>query len=622
MSDHAPTNAGSSQASDRSSDETKSESRHFIQQLIDTHIEKGRWGAPGDRSVVRTRFPPEPNGFLHLGHAKSITLNHGLAVEFGGKFLLRFDDTNPEKEEQVFVDSIIRDVEWMGATWEGEVRYASDYFELFYEWAQDLIRKGHAYVDEQTPEQIRENRGDATKPGSNSPFRDRPAEESLDRFARMKAGEFPNGSMVLRAKIDMASPNMNLRDPVMYRIVNAPHHRTGSDWHIYPMYDWAHGLEDSIEGITNSICTLEFENHRPLYDWFIDKINEDRDPLNVNYRPIHHPQQTEFARLNPTYIITSKRKLKQLVDEGHVEGWDDPRMPTIAGVRKRGYTAEGIRKFCTEIGTTKFNASHDYGLLENAVRADLNARAPRRLCVLRPLKVTITNWGEPNPGEKADADRVEMMTAVNNPECEAAGTREIPFSGELFVERDDFMEDAPRKFFRLKPGGEVRLRYGFWITCNEVVKDGNGEIVELKCTYDPQTRGGDSPPPDADGKVRKVKGTIHWVSAAHAETARVNLFDRLFSAERPGKATDNPIDDLNPESLEVIDGALIEPNWRITEAEKAAGTGAFADGINRFQFERLGYFAADAEASEAAGVPVFNRAVTLKDSWAKAAAKG
>jgi glutaminyl-tRNA synthetase len=591
--------------------------RHFIQQIIDTHIAQGRWGDPGDRSVVRTRFPPEPNGFLHLGHAKSITLNHGLATEYGGAFLLRFDDTNPEKEEQVFVDSIVRDVEWMGAGWEGAVRFASDYFERFFEWAVDLIRKGLAYVDEQTPEQIREMRGDATRPGTDSPFRDRPVEESLDLFERMKNGEFPNGSKVLRAKIDMSSPNMNMRDPVMYRIVNAPHHRTGSTWHIYPMYDWAHGLEDSIEGITNSICTLEFENHRPLYDWFIDAINRGREAGKAGYEPIHHPQQTEFARLNPTYIITSKRKLKQLVDDGHVEGWDDPRMPTIAGVRRRGYTAEGIRNFCNGIGTTKFNASHDYGLLENAIRDDLNKRAPRRLCVLRPLKVTITNWAE-----HGDAGRTEWMDAVNNPGNEAAGTRRLPFGGELYIERDDFMEDAPRKFFRLKPGGEVRLRYGFWITCHEVVKDDAGEVVELKCTYDPQTRGGDSPPPDEDGTVRKVKGTIHWVSAAHAKPVEVRLYDRLFTAERPGKATDNPIDDLNPDSLEVLGGALIEPCWETTDAERAAGTGVFADGIERFQFERLGYFCVDPDASASHGRPVFNRAVTLKDSWAKAAKKG
>ncbi len=611
MSDTAPPTAGTPKPA---GDPKDGESRHFIQQLIDRHIAEGRWGTPGDRSVVRTRFPPEPNGFLHIGHAKSISLNHGLAREYGGKFLLRFDDTNPEAEEQVFVDSIIRDVEWMGAQWEGDVRFASDYFGQMHDWAVDLIRKGLAYVDEQTPEEIREMRGDATKPGTNSPYRDRPVEESLDLFERMKNGEFPNGSKVLRAKIDMASPNMNLRDPVMYRIVNRPHHRTGSTWHIYPMYDWAHGLEDSIEGITNSICTLEFENHRPLYDWFIEAINQGREAGRAGYEPIHHPQQTEFARLNPTFVITSKRKLKQLVEEGHVQGWDDPRMPTIAGVRRRGYTPEGIRNFCNGIGTTKFNASHDYGLLENAIRDDLNRRAPRRLCVLRPLKVTITNWGE-----HGDAGRVEWMDAGNNPENEAAGTRQVPFSGELFIERDDFMEDAPKKFFRLKPGGEVRLRYGFWITCQEVVKNESGEVVELKCTYDPQTRGGDSPPPDADGNVRKVKGTIHWVSAAHAKPVEVRLYDRLFTAERPGKATGNPIDDLNPDSLEIIEGALIEPNWETTEGERASGTGAFADGIERFQFERLGYFCVDADASAAKGATVFNRAVTLKDSWAKAA---
>lgn len=584
--------------------------RHFIHDIIDAHIEQGRWGEPGVRSVVRTRFPPEPNGFLHIGHAKSIVLNSGLAREYGGAFVLRFDDTNPEKEEQAFVDSIVRDAAWLGAEWEGEPRFASDYFDQMYLWARELIEKGLAYVDEQTPEQIRASRGTPTEPGTPSPYRDRPAAESLDLFERMKNGEFENGSKVLRAKIDMASQNFNMRDPVMYRIVNAAHHRTGDRWHIYPMYDWAHGLEDSIEGITNSICTLEFENHRPLYDWFIDAINEGRA------EPIQHAQQTEFARLNPTYVITSKRKLKQLVDEKKVDGWDDPRMPTISGLRRRGYTAEAIRSFCLGLGTTKFNASHDFGLLENALREDLNKRAPRRMAVLRPLKVTITNWGE-----HGEADRVEMMTAVNNPENAGAGTREVPFSGELFVERDDFMEDAPRKFFRLKPGGEVRLRYGFWITCNEVVKDSAGEVVELRCTYDPQTRGGDSPPPDADGKVRKVKGTIHWVSAAHAERVEVRLYDRLFTAEKPGKKTDNPLDDLNPESLEIIERAMIEPNWRMTDAERAASGnsngGVFADGIDRFQFERLGYFCVDAGLESASGGVVFNRAVTLKDSWAK-----
>ncbi|USN97950.1 MAG: glutamine--tRNA ligase/YqeY domain fusion protein [Phycisphaeraceae bacterium] len=591
--------------------------RHFIHQIIDEHIAHGRWGTPGDRSVVRTRFPPEPNGYLHIGHAKSITLNHGLAVEYGGAFILRFDDTNPEKEEQEFVDSITRDVAWMGGAWEGDVRFASDYFHQMYDWAVELIRKGFAYVDEQSAEQIRAGRGTLTEAGTDSPFRDRPVDDSVDLFARMKAGEFADGSKVLRAKVDMASPNLNLRDPVMYRIVNARHHRTGDEWHIYPMYDWAHGLEDSIEGITNSICTLEFENHRPLYDWFIAAINDGRGPGSEWGKAIHHPQQTEFARLNPTFVITSKRKLKQLVDEKHVEGWDDPRMPTISALRRRGYTPEAIRAFCTEIGTTKFNASHDYGLLENAVRDDLNKRAPRRMCVLRPLKVTITNWGE-----HGDADRVEWMEAVNNPEDDAAGTRQIPFGGTLSIERADFMEDAPKKFFRLKPGGEVRLRYGYWITCNEVIKDGD-EVVELRCTYDPQTRGGDAPPPDAEGNVRKVKGTIHWVATSHAVPIEVRLYDRLFTAERPGKATGNPIDDLNPESLEVVERALLEPNWRTTDAEKAVGTGAFRDGIERFQFERLGYFCVDEKLTpdQAGDRPVFNRAVTLKDSWAKQAGK-
>lgn len=589
----------------------KAAPRHFIHQIIEEHIACGRWGAPGDRTVVRTRFPPEPNGYLHLGHAKSITLNHGLAVEYGGKFLLRFDDTNPEKEEQEFVDSIVRDVAWLGGAWDGPVRFASDYFHRMYDWAVELIRKGLAYVDEQTAEEIRAARGTPTEPGRPSPFRDRPAEESLDRFARMKAGEFEDGAMVLRAKIDMGSPNFNLRDPVMYRIVNATHHRTGDEWHIYPMYDWAHGLEDSIEGITNSICTLEFENHRPLYDWFIEAINRDRGPGSAWGEKIHHPQQTEFARLNPTFVITSKRKLKQLVDEKHVDGWDDPRMPTISAARRRGFTPEAIRAFCEGIGTTKFNASHDLGLLENAVRDDLNRRTPRRMAVLRPLKVTITNWGE-----HGDPGRVEWMDAVNNPEDERAGTRKVPFSGTLLIEREDFMEDAPKKFFRLRPGGEVRLRSAYWITCHEVVKQG-GEVVELRCTYDPRTRGGESPPPDADGNVRKVKGTLHWVSAPHALPVEVRLYDRLFRAERPGKATGNPIDDLNPDSLEIIPRAMLEPNWRTTELERGAGTGVFSDGIERFQFERLGYFCVDPRLSGER--PVFNRTVTLKDSWAKVA---
>jgi glutaminyl-tRNA synthetase len=589
--------------------DAKAAPRHFIHQIIDEHIASGRWGPPGDRTVVRTRFPPEPNGYLHLGHAKSITLNHGLAVEYGGKFLLRFDDTNPEKEEQEFVDSIIRDVAWLGGAWDGPVRFASDYFHRMYDWAVELIKKGLAYVDEQSAEEIRAGRGTPTEPGRPSPFRDRPAEESLDRFARMKAGEFEDGAMVLRAKIDMGSPNFNLRDPVMYRIVNATHHRTGDEWHIYPMYDWAHGLEDSIEGITNSICTLEFENHRPLYDWFIEAINRDRGPGSAWGEKIHHPQQTEFARLNPTFVITSKRKLKQLVDEQHVEGWDDPRMPTISAARRRGFTPEAIRAFCEGIGTTKFNASHDLGLLENAVRDDLNRRAPRRMAVLRPLKVTITNWGE-----HGDPGRVEWMDAVNNPEDERAGTRKVPFSGTLCIEREDFMEDAPKKFFRLRPGGEVRLRSAYWITCHEVVKEG-GEVVELRCTYDPRTRGGESPPPDGDGNVRKVKGTLHWVSAPHALPVEVRLYDRLFRVERPGKATGNPIDDLNPDSLEILPRAMLEPGWPTTDLERGAGTGVFGDGIERFQFERLGYFCVDPRLS--GEHPVFNRTVTLKDSWAK-----
>ena len=585
---------------------TSGPNRNFIEQIIDEHIASGRWGEPGDRSVVRTRFPPEPNGYLHLGHAKSIALNTGLASAFGGSFVLRFDDTNPEKEEQEFVDSITRDVLWMGAEWEGPVRFASDYFQQMYGLAVELIGKGLAYVDEQSAEEIRAGRGDLTRAGVDSPYRDRSVGESLDLFARMKAGEFADGSMVLRAKIDMSSPNQNLRDPVMYRIVNASHHRTGDEWHIYPMYDWAHGLEDSIEGITNSICTLEFENHRPLYDWFIDAINRDKA------EPIHHPQQTEFARLNPTYVITSKRRLKQLVDDGYVEGWDDPRLPTISGLRRRGYTPEAIRAFCDGIGTTKFNASHDIGLLERSVREDLNRRASRRMCVLRPLKVTITNWGE-----HGDAGRVEWMDAVNNPECGSAGTRKVPFSQTLYIERGDFMEDAPRKFFRLKPGGEVRLRYGYWIVCDDFVKNEEGEIVELLCRYDPHTRWGDAPPPDEDGKVRKVKGTLHWVSAGHAERVEVRLYDRLFTAERPGRETGDPVDDLNPDSLEVIGGAMLEPGWKASETEVAVG--GFADEIERFQFERLGYFCVDKGLSGERAV--FNRTVTLRDSWMKAAKK-
>ncbi|MEM1184718.1 MAG: glutamine--tRNA ligase/YqeY domain fusion protein [Planctomycetota bacterium] len=594
-------------------------SRHFIQQMIDEHVEQGRWGEPGDRSVVRTRFPPEPNGYLHIGHGKSLCLNFGLAEEYGGSCVLRFDDTNPEKEEAEYVRAIIEDIRWLGFRWPGYseddplagVKFASDYFEQMHDWAVELIQKGLAYVDESTADEIRSMRGTLKEPGKPSPFRDRPAAESLARFNDMVEGRVEDGGAVLRAKIDMASPNMNLRDPVMYRVVNAPHHRTGDRWHVYPMYDWAHGLEDSIEGVTNSLCTLEFEAHRPLYDWFIDAVNQGRDDAGK----IHHAQQTEFARMSLSTVVMSKRYMKQVVDEGIVTGWDDPRMATLSGHRRRGVTPEAIRALANEVGVTKFNSMHDYGLLENAVREDLNKRAPRRMCVLDPIKVTITNWGD-----QGDEQRIEDMTALNNPEDEGAGTRIVPFGKTLYIERTDFMEDAPKKFFRLKPGGEVRLRYGYWITCNEVVKNDDGDVVELKCTYDPQTRGGDAPPPDAEGKVRKVKGTIHWVEANTSNEVTVRAFDRLYAADRPGKKRDH-LEDLNPESLRLIEGARLEPNWATTIEERASGTGAFADGIERFQFERTGYFCVDAAETANAGRPVFNRTVTLKDSWAKQAKK-
>ena len=580
--------------------------KNFITEIIDGDIARGRWGPEGDRSVVCTRFPPEPNGYLHIGHAKSISLNYGLAKRYGGRFILRFDDTNPVKEEQEYVDSIVRDVTWLGAEWEGEVRFASDYFQQMHDWAVELIRKGLAYVDDQSPDEIRATRGTLKEPGTPSPFRDRPAEESVDLFERMVRGEFPDGSRVLRAKIDMTSPNINLRDPIMYRIVNAKHHRTGDAWCIYPMYDWAHGLEDSIEGITHSICTLEFENHRPLYDWFIDAINQGRGDGSELGEPIHHPQQIEFARLNPTYVITSKRKLKQLVDEGIVEGWDGPRMPTISGLRRRGYTPQSIRAFCDEQGVTKFNGKHDIGVLEAKVRDHLNKVTPRRMAVIDPLKVVIEDWPE---------GKVDWLDAVNNPEDERAGTRKVPFSGTLFIEREDFMEDAPKKFFRLAPGREVRLRYGYWVTCTDVIKNDEGVVTELRCTHDPQTRGGDAPPPDEEGNVRKVKGTLHWVSAEHAVRSTVRLFDRLFNAESPGKATGDPLDDLNPDSLTVIEDAYVEPAILSTDSEPV-----WPDGIRRFQFERLGYFCLDEDSTE--NELVFNRTVTLKDSWAKMAGKG
>jgi glutaminyl-tRNA synthetase len=526
---------------------------------------------------VQTRFPPEPNGYLHIGHAKSICLNFGLAAEFGGKTNLRFDDTNPEKEEQEYVDSILEDVRWMGFQWDG-LFYASDYFDQLYDWAVQMIQEGKAYVCDLSAEEIRQYRGTLTEPGRPSPYRDRSVGENLELFERMRAGEFPDGARTLRAKIDMASPNLNLRDPIMYRILHADHHRTGSKWCIYPMYDYAHGESDSIEKITHSICTLEFEDHRPLYNWFVEALG------------IYHPQQIEFDRLNLTYTLLSKRKLLALVQNGRVRGWDDPRMPTLSGIRRRGYTPEALRNFCGAIGVSKTNGTIELGLLEHFLREDLNKRALRVMAVLRPLKVTITNFPE---------GQVEEMDAVNNPEDESAGTRKVPFSKVLYIEQDDFREVPPPKYFRLSPGREVRLRYGFFITCTGVVKDERGEVVEVQCTYDPATRGGDSP----DG--RKVKSTIHWVSAQHAVDAEVRLYDNLFTKENPNET--EPGQDftanLNPNSLDVVSAAKVEPSLANVEA------GA------RYQFERLGYFCADRDS--APGRPVFNRTVGLRDAWAK-----
>ena len=552
---------------------------HFIEQIIADDAKSGKFGGR-----VHTRFPPEPNGYLHIGHAKSICLNYAMAQENGGLFNLRFDDTNPAKEETEYVESIKADVRWLGADWEDRLFFASDYFQQMYDYAVELIKQGKAYVCDVPAEQMSAARGTPTEPGTPSPGRRRSIEENLDLFARMKAGEFPDGSKTLRAKIDMASPNFNMRDPVMYRIVNAEHHRTGSAWKIYPMYDWAHGLEDSIEGITHSICTLEFENHRPLYDWFLDQL------------AVYHPQQIEFARLNLTYTVMSKRKLLELVKGNYVSGWDDPRMPTICGLRRRGYTPESIRAFCKTIGVAKFNSTIDVTVLENAVREDLNKTAQRRMGVLRPLKLVIDNYPE---GE------TEMLEAVNNPENPADGTRQIPFSKVLYIERDDFMIDAPKKYFRLTPGREVRLRYAYFVTCDSYTQDAEGNVTEVHCHYDPATRGGDSP----DG--RKVRGTIHWVSAPHAQTAEVRLYDRLFSVENPDSAS-NPLDYkeyLNPESLEVISDAKVEP---ALAAEAVSGEA-------HFQFERIGYFYPDTESTP--GKPVFNRTVSLKDTWAKVAQK-
>ena len=555
----------------------KARSLHFIEQIIE---EDNRTGKFGNR--VHTRFPPEPNGYLHIGHAKSIVLNSGLAKEYGGLFNLRFDDTNPAKEDVEYVESIKEDVAWLGANWEDRLFFASDYFEQMYDYAVQLIKKGKAYVCDLTADQIRETRGTPTEPGKPSPWRDRSVEENLDLFQRMRDGEFPDGSKTLRAKIDMASPNFNMRDPVMYRIVRAPHHRQGTKWNIYPMYDWAHGLEDSIEGITHSICTLEFEHHRPLYEWFLNELG------------VYRPQQIEFARLNLTYAVMSKRKLIELVKGGYVAGWDDPRMPTICGLRRRGYTPEAIRLFCQTIGVAKFNSTIEATVLENSLREVLNKSALRRMAVLNPIKLVIDNYPE---------GQTETLTAVNNPENEADGTREVPFSKTLYIERDDFMEDAPKKYFRLTPGKEVRLRYAYYVTCKNCVKDADGNVVEVHCDYDPETRGGQS----ADG--RKVQGTIHWVDAATALNAEVRLYDRLFSVPNPDdpQNTGDYKDYLNADSLTVISDAKLEP--------------ALADATldERYQFERVGYFALDKASTPEK--PVFNRAASLRDSWSKIAKK-
>jgi glutaminyl-tRNA synthetase len=544
---------------------------NFLEEIIENDL------ANGTHKSILTRFPPEPNGYLHIGHAKSICLNFGLAKKYGGKTNLRFDDTNPVKEDTEYVDSIMEDVRWLGFEW-ASVHYASDYFDQLYEWAKVLIKKGLAYVDDQSLDDIRKNRGTVTTPGVESPYRNRSVEENLDLFERMKNGEFPDGSKVLRAKIDMAHPNMQFRDPIMYRILHAEHHRTGNKWNIYPMYDYAHGQSDSIENITHSICTLEFDIHRPLYDWFIQQLG------------IFPSHQYEFARLNINYTVMSKRKLLQLVKEGHVSGWDDPRMPTICGFRRRGYTPEAIRNFCDRIGVAKRDNIIDYSLLEFSLREHLNKIAPRMMAVLNPVKVVITNYPE---------GKVEMLTAVNNPEDESAGTRQVPFSREIYIERDDFMENPPKKYFRLAPGQEVRLRYAYFITCQEVIKDEQGNIVEIHCTHDPATRGGDSP----DG--RKVKGTIHWVSAQHAIGAEVRLFDRLFKVPAPDDVEEGHtfLENLNPDSLKVLTDCKLEPAL------------ANAKHMDRMQFERLGYFCVDKDSTP--GHLVFNRTCTLKDSWAK-----
>ena len=545
--------------------------RDFIRDIVAADLASG-----AHKSVV-TRFPPEPNGYLHLGHAKSICLNFGIAEEFGGICNLRFDDTNPTKEEQEYIDAIQRDVRWLGFDWGDNLHYASDYFEQLYAWAQELIRKGLAYVDDQSQEEIRVKRGTLTEPGQNSPFRERSVDENLDLFARMRAGEFPNGARVLRAKIDMASGNINLRDPVLYRILHAHHPRTGTAWSIYPSYDFAHGQSDAIEHVTHSVCTLEFEDHRPLYDWCLDNL------------PVpSRPHQYEFARLNMTYTLLSKRVLTELVRGGHVTGWDDPRMPTLAGLQRRGIPAEALREFVKRIGVAKANSTVDLSMFDFAVRETLNRTAQRRMAVLRPLKVVIENYPE---------GQVEQLDAVNHPDDASLGSRQIPFSRELYIEHEDFMEEPPKKFFRMAPGREVRLRYGYFITCRDVVKNDKGEVVELRCTYDPETRGGNAP----DG--RKVKATIHWVSAAHAVPAEVRIYEQLFATPTPDAA--NFAAQLNAHSLEVLDDAMLEPALISDKLDGAV------------QFERQGYFCHDKDSTS--GKPVFNRTVGLRDSYAKLA---
>lgn len=544
---------------------------NFLEEIIENDL------ASGKCKSVLTRFPPEPNGYLHIGHAKSICLNFGIAKKYGGETNLRFDDTNPVKEDTEYVDSIMEDVRWLGFEW-ASVHYASDYFDQLYAWAVELIKKGLAYVDDQSLEEIRQNRGTVTVPGKESPWRNRSVEENLDIFERMKNGEFEDGTKVLRAKIDMAHSNMQMRDPIMYRILHTEHHRTGNKWCIYPMYDFAHGESDSIETITHSICTLEFDIHRPLYDWFIKQLE------------IYPSHQYEFARLNINYTVMSKRKLLQLVKEGYVTGWDDPRMPTICGFRRRGYTPESIRNFCEKIGVAKRDNVIDYSVLEFCLREHLNKVAPRMMAVLNPVKVVITNYPD---------DQVETLTAINNPEDESAGSRDIPFSKELYIERDDFMENPPKKYFRLAPGQEVRLRYAYFVTCQDVIKDADGTITEIHCTYDPASRGGNSP----DG--RKVKGTIHWVSARHAIDAEVRLFDRLFKTESPDEVEEGKtfLDNLNEDSLKVLNNCKLEPAL------------AQAKVLDKMQFERVGYFCVDKDSTPEH--LVFNRACTLKDSWAK-----